>query len=437
MKRLIYISICALLSFTSCSDDENNFDKKSYKRIDELFTDCDKTLKSSEYGWKMQYYPDLDRRGGYNFLFRFEDNGQVIMAADFRNEEQKSSYKYYGGQGAILSFDSYSFLHILADPSYAPVGLGGRGDYELVIQKITPDTVYCVGRKWRQPMVFVKARQDDWAGMDKIKANEKMLVPVGEDTPFFRNIKVSGKGIATFLYDYSNRFVEYYYNDNKGNVQSGRMSVIFSKEGFQLREPIQVDGVTLKNFVYDENTQGFTFGEHGTLTIEHTSTVVFKDAWDSFYERQGGNLYQLSRDFMNVFEEARALVPDFVAFQLYWNISGMRLFSFVMVDVESEKQETRWFHAVTKNVEELEDGCVVFTPNKNAAGYYNVVSNSDAFEDECKELFYSDTEASVSLRKILDIYYDPEGFTVIPTAEGNYYLISKARSNYWMLFRPI
>lgn len=433
MKGLIYILMCLLLAFTACSDEDSNFKEDSNGRIDEVLVNCDATLKASPHGWKMQYYPDSRRTGGYNFLFQFKENGRVTTSTDFRDDVQTSSYKFYGGQGAVLSFDSYSPLHVLADPGYFPTGTGFRGDYELVIEKVTADTVYCRGRKWRQPMILVKAQQDDLAGMEKIKDNERRLAPAGENIPFFRNLKLNDSGLATFLYDIENRFVEYYYHDDKKTVQSGRVAICFSKDGFSLHESITINEVVLKDFVYDEGADCFVFGKSGQIISEHSSIVKFEGAWDAFYEKTGGSLYQTSRDFSTLFIDAKKYVPELVTLQLHWNIQGMQFFSFVLVN---EKNVPRWFHSVVGDIDNTDQGETIFMPLIRD-GIRLVIPNTPNDEDECQQLFYGGDETSDALNKILDLFYDPAGCTVIPTASGNYYLISRSRSNYWMLFRTL
>ncbi|MFV0291514.1 MAG: DUF4302 domain-containing protein [Mangrovibacterium sp.] len=434
MKKYIYLFM-ALIAF-SCSEDDRIFDQESTERIAETLTEYNELLLSSANGWKMQYFPDPDRLGGYNFLFKFEEDNRVVSQSDFNNSERESSYKLYDGQGAILSFDSYSLLHILADPGANPVGTGYGGEFELVIERSTADSLICKGRKWKQPMILTRATAEDWAGMDEIKANEMILAPVTENMPFFRNLRVGGNGIATFLYEYTNRFVEYYYNDEKGDTQSGLVGIVFSRHGFSLEHEININGTLLKDFKLDASKQFYTFGENGTITIDHYSSVEFKDAWDSFYKIDGSSLSRSSLDFYSLFEDVQELEPGFATLQVYWNMSNLKLFSFVFVESSEEASVTKWYHSVIGNIDSPGEDNVTFHQRlDDATGLPLVLTNIADNQSEIDRLFYEENESSARIQKITDFFYDPEGFTVIPNSGGaTFYLISKSRSNYWLLF---
>lgn len=439
MKRILYITIGCLLTFSSCSNEsEEAFGNSSLERIEHSIQKYDDLLKSSEYGWKMKYFPNETKIGGYNFLFKFDEGNKVKMATDFRENEEVSTYSFYGGQGVVLSFDTYNFLHILADPSYMPAGTGYRGDYEMIVERVTPDSLICLGRKWKQPMVFTKATAEDWTEMDVLRNNEMVLAPLMENVPFFRNVRLAEKAIATFLYEPNNRFIEYYYLNSDGRTESGEIGVVFSREGFSLKKEININGVLLKDFVFDSESGGFTFGEQGTLTMEHESAVEFKDAWDDFYKTDGGGLYRTSKDFLNLFNEAKELEPGLTTLQLYWNMNGLRMFSFIFIEeLNKQSEETRpiWFHSLIGNIKSPEDDCAIFQPYiDKQTGLRVVLPGSVDVEDDLNRLFVEENESSKKMGEILDFFYDPSGFTIIPTADGKFYLISKSRSNYWLMF---
>ncbi len=446
MKKILYILILISLIFASCSKDNEVFDEASYDRMESVLKEYDGLLKKSVNGWKMQYFPNADRFGGFNFLFKFEENNRVKMSCDFNDTEKISTYKLSADQGPVLSFDTYNFLHVLADPEFNPRGIGFEGDYEMIIERVTNDSIICKGRKWKQPMVFVKADSDDWSVMDKIRDSEEKLSPSQENVPFFRNLRLNGDGLATFLYERNERFIEYFYNDDDGNTISGKVGAIFSKTGFSLEKEIEVKGLLLKDFVFDVEEDMFTFGQGGTLIVENSSVVEFKGAWDEFYKKVGGSLIRSSKDFYNLFNELKDLEPEVEILQLYWNVQNFKLLSFLFVRDNGTTIVPRWFNSIIYDIDSSGEDSVVFKELIDQETGLPVIFWSTSVEineeveaelgAEMNRLFYEDNESSRKMRKILDVFYDPSGFTIIPTDNNeSFYMVSKSKSNYWLMFR--
>ena len=81
-----------------------------------------------------------------NFVMRFKD-GRVTME-NAEGETSESTYKIIANaEGPVLSFDTYSILHDLADPSECPLGTSKGGEFEFVVCQVTEDTIYVRGRK--------------------------------------------------------------------------------------------------------------------------------------------------------------------------------------------------------------------------------------------------------------------------------------------------
>lgn len=423
---------------TSCKKDRNAdlvFDKPSQERLEDKFAEYNDLLKSSENGWKMSYYPDSEKFGGYNFLFKFEEDGRVVMESDFEEGMKNSSYKIYGGQGVVLSFDSYNMLHILADPGIYSAGIGYNGDYELIVERSTSDSLVCRGRKWDQPMILTRATSDDWDNMDQIKIHEKAMAQDVENSPFFRNLRENNQGISTFFYNSNTRLVEYFYVDNIGITHSDKSPLIFTKEGFSLKDKITVNGKDLKDFGYDTDTDSFTFGTDGTVTAEHFSAIEFKGAWEAFTSKTGASLSYAGKDFFSLFRRLRKAEPQFAAIQLYWNISGYKLLSFVFgngVGVDGY----HWWHSLIRSIDETsEDTVIINAAISGATGGRYIFNNNPDYQEEYQRLFVDFNDSSEVIDEIMDVIYNKEGLTIIPTSDENiFYVVSKKRSNYWVKF---
>ncbi|MFV0483131.1 MAG: DUF4302 domain-containing protein [Bacteroidales bacterium] len=451
-KILVYFLFASTFMVMSCSDDLEIFDKPSTERVSEQISEYNKVLLSADNGWKMAYFPDASRLGGYNFLFDFKEDGRVTMRGDvstsnFEQGEHESSYSFNDGQGVVLSFDTYNALHILADPGFVPAGTGYRGDFELVVERVSEDSVICHGRKWNQPMILTRASADDWTdGVEEIENNELALAPAQANVPFFRNLSVDGKALGTFLYDLLSRYIEYYYvDDETGETKSGSCGVAFTREGFSLQRPIVINGVTLKDFKHDASTGGFVFGSNGAITMEDESIVEFEDAWDDLYQYTGASLYRASKDFNTLFNDADAFEPDLTTLQFYWNINGYRQISLILSDdqgdTNSDNDSIRLYHSLMSDINSPGEDNVFFTAAINADTQQRIMGKSGNVSDaslteELNRLFFADTPESDSFNAILDLFYEVGGFSVIPMSDGRFYLISKTHSNYWVILTP-
>ena len=78
-----------------------------------------------------------------NFVMRFKD-GRVTME-NAEGETSESTYKIANAEGPVLSFDTYSILHDLADPSEYP--LGDRQGRRVRVRGVSGDGRYdlCAG----------------------------------------------------------------------------------------------------------------------------------------------------------------------------------------------------------------------------------------------------------------------------------------------------
>ena len=119
------------------------FDRNATQRIEEAMAECDAVLQDSEFGWRFDYTPSNGAM--VNYVMRFHD-GRVSME-NAEGETSESTYKVVNAEGPVLSFDTYSILHELADPSEYPYGTGQGGEFEFVVDRVTADTVYVRGRK--------------------------------------------------------------------------------------------------------------------------------------------------------------------------------------------------------------------------------------------------------------------------------------------------
>lgn len=168
-KYLSYLLLFFLAGLWSCKDDNDVFEQTADERVNAALADYQKQLSGAQYGWKGIIYPGGG--GVYSFYFKFNDQNRVVMYSDFAAESaatpKESSYRVKAMQAPSLIFDTYSYLHVLADPDAAvnggSYGDGLRSDYEFAFNADSLNTgnITLTGTKNQSKLILIKATQEE------------------------------------------------------------------------------------------------------------------------------------------------------------------------------------------------------------------------------------------------------------------------------------
>lgn len=159
MKKL-YIYLCiGLFAVTSCDKMEDNvFNETPDERLEKTLMEYDDLLHSSPNGWLLSLETGVN--GGYRFWINFNENKRVTMLSDLDYDlptdietsvlPKESSYTVKGLLAPSLIFDTYSYLHILADPQASVNGASANGtglesDFEFSFIKADNGRIYLRG----------------------------------------------------------------------------------------------------------------------------------------------------------------------------------------------------------------------------------------------------------------------------------------------------
>ena len=163
---LLFVTLSGLLS--SCNDEDiymENPDKRIQAKMQE-YTDI---LTDSSNGWIAEI--DTELGGIHTLWMQFTKDNRVSMMFDYveyyrdlKNTTFDSSYSLKALQRPTLSFDTYSFLSIFADPNQLMNGAGQAGtglvaDYEYEIVSYKNDQFILKGRKNGMSATLTKATQ--------------------------------------------------------------------------------------------------------------------------------------------------------------------------------------------------------------------------------------------------------------------------------------
>ncbi len=137
MKKIIYILII-MLSVAACTEkDSLIYEQKPDERIKEVLDNYNKIIQGSPNGWFLAL--ETGEKGGFNHWVNFTGENTVEMLSDAEAESAtlfgntstellQSSWRLKSVETPILMFDTYSYIHMLADPSEdVNDGVKGKG----------------------------------------------------------------------------------------------------------------------------------------------------------------------------------------------------------------------------------------------------------------------------------------------------------------------
>lgn len=170
MKRLIYLSLLLLLFVAGgCKKDRDVAPgERPEERMTAALTELRENLLSAPYGWNA--YMTTAQGNGFSFYFDFDENDRVVSLSDFNEETSsvplESGYRLRAVMAASLLFDTYSYIHLLADPNPGVAGgTAARGyntDFEFEYYGGGEnDSLLLVGKTRRMPFFMMPATQEE------------------------------------------------------------------------------------------------------------------------------------------------------------------------------------------------------------------------------------------------------------------------------------
>src|SRR5690606_9675467 len=210
--------------------------------------------------------------GGYSFHFVFHEDGRVEMVGDLNEETvtevNESTWRLKSSQQSLLIFDTYSYLHLLADPDRnvfdGQPGQGYGSDYEFAFVESVGDTLRFKGKLNKIDFYMVKATQQDvqdWQSgqvlevATKIKRN-RFAASVAGDLKFMVNTE---KKTVLFAGAQNGQFVSIPYT--------------YNNRGISLKTPFHKGTYTFSEIYWDDNIETYfvqSDGQRINLVVSQT-----------------------------------------------------------------------------------------------------------------------------------------------------------------------
>lgn len=254
--KLISVSLLfAAFVFSSCKkDDTRVFDQSPDTRINDALTQYGYALTSSAAGWNATIKTGTG--GIYHFHFRFNESNRVFMFADINLEtattEKESSYRLKAVQTPALIFDTYSYLHILADPDGSVNGgANGQGlisDFEFAFDSLATDSILLTGRVNGTKLTLIKATQQDFdAWQNGAWATVLAFENINTIQNYFKRVNIGGVNYDLKV-DPIARTITFTWVDGSGNLQQFVTAYYYSSSGVVFDTPFNTGSQTINGF---------------------------------------------------------------------------------------------------------------------------------------------------------------------------------------------
>lgn len=277
LRNILHVLVgVAIISITiiSCKKSDNHlFDESADERINKKMQEYQAALLGSPDGWKALYSPATG--GKYNFYFRFNAENRVFMYADFdtatARHEKESSYRLKALQQPALIFDTYSYIHLLADPDgNVNGGTDGQGllaDFEFAIDSVYTDSITFTGRINSTRLTLQKASQQDRAAWENGDWAEALsFLNVGLIENYFKVLTLNGVKYELRINPVTKTITFLWLSGS--NLQELTTTYSFVAGGIQLDAPVVNGSQTISGFSnLSWNNNTMTLGlKSGNLT---------------------------------------------------------------------------------------------------------------------------------------------------------------------------
>jgi hypothetical protein len=291
MKKLLhYILIVAVLLAACKKDTDLVFEETTDERIATTLTNFQNALAQAP-GWKLFVYPsglvsqDIEV-GGLTYYVKFNNANRVTMVSDFdismATTPKESGYRLKAVQRPSLIFDTYSYIHVAADPdpvvssSPAPQpGFGWGTDFDFSFTETTvSDSIKLKGNFNGSDAIMIKVTQAeiDAAFAGGLATIVNRTSTYATSTPFI--VLTGGSNLKiNVAFDLSLYVITFSYIDASGNIISIRAPFSHTTTGLHLKAPVSVGGYTFQDVLWDPVNQ-YYYILQGSTKVQLTTPAT-------------------------------------------------------------------------------------------------------------------------------------------------------------------
>ncbi|HRP55379.1 DUF4302 domain-containing protein [Agriterribacter sp.] len=430
MKKIALYILSITLCFTACRKDESVFDQSPDERINKTLSDYQAALVSSPTGWKATIIPG--NGGIYHFYFRFNSENRVVMYSDFdtatAKHQKESSYRLKALQQPTLIFDTYSYLHLLADPDAAvnggSYGSGLLSDFEFALDTLYADSIILTGKMNNTRVRLEKASQqelDEWQNGEW--ADALSFINIANIKNYFKRLTLDGVEYEVHI-DPASRTIVFQWLSG-GAIKQFATAYYFKAGGIQFENPLTNGSQTITGFSdisWSDDTQTLSVNVNNTAgaiagAVKPLKTDVNAPRrWWQKAADDDGYWVSLQGFHVNGVDDAYGVtsIPDY-AFMIFWPKYGTNsgitydLTGFITADAEELALN---FGAAYQTPAFTSDGRIMFT-------YLGTLGDVPP-------------EAEDAYLATAGNFLNPAGFYLVQTSETSYDMVSADDAKTWI-----
>ena len=259
MKKLLYLPIIVLALFACQKNEPDDLfgGKNPSQRFQQNQAELRQELTSPEQGWKLVYYTNEKKFGGFIILMKFTPEGLVTMNSDIgaTTSSTTSKYEIKWGQGTMLSFTTKNHIHELSDSTKGETGVGYEGNFEFIyFGKEGSKLKFKTQRKDTEKFVYFEpATAQDWNTIQTLSSNVKTLEDNIDNYYFTVSTTASSTG---YEMNFANRFITITSLDGSSTQKA---SVYATETGIGFKPALTFEGKTFTGLTRDNSTTPPTY----------------------------------------------------------------------------------------------------------------------------------------------------------------------------------
>lgn len=423
MKKNIIYYLFIVVLFSSCTKQELKMERPDEKlfRVHQEYMDM---LTKAESGWVGYLFPKGGR--GFTFRFVFTENNRVRTSANlderYTVEEMESSFRVVADQTPSLSFDTYTYLHLLSDPDEFVFG-GARGqghysDFEFSFMKVSKDTIQLKGNHNGSTLLLIRASlgQDVNFIRNSYALNRKMQ-EINDFPKYHKKVTINNTDFTFTISPHINSIAFYH---QEGGTFKQTMGIYTANDyGIRFKEPVELAGEVfneITDFKVDaRNNQGsFVINNKeikitaldAPLYIDRLAPTRFRELPKQFHSR-----HMFTIDGVHDAIGLRGL-EDFIGGFYLSNVNQTRHDAMYLV-----------YRTGSRYV-----GPLFFTHIEEQSGIMKHIKDIEAYG------YNPGPEGIIILRRFNDQWFDEAGFYVFQTGPTDYDLVNAKNGNIWVRF---
>ncbi|MCW3467903.1 DUF4302 domain-containing protein [Chitinophaga nivalis] len=357
MKNMLIAGSLLCLLATACRKQDNDsiFGQKPEERMNKQLTAYQQQLTGNANGWKAYIYPAGG--AGFGFFFKFAETNRVNMIGDLTPTSgatlAESSFRLAALQRPSLLFDTYNYLHMLADPDRNVYGgAPGRGydsDFEFGYDYTSNDTVFLTGNAKGSKMFLVRASAQEEASYKAGQLNT-IQEQLDQYTSSHAVIYLSNgdQKIQLSINPSYREFTTVYISD--GAFKTKQYTYAHTLQGIMLNEPVTIGAHSFRELILDpaKDVMYFKSGNNN-VALETSNDQVFPLHMlmgVSYHQLTTGDATQVagSASYNAMWQAAKASVAA-LPYALKLKLNGLN----VVFDTNAEQLQMNFLFSQTTN----------------------------------------------------------------------------------------